>query len=160
MESLNLQSKYQNLSLSVCGSGTELASAQMYVKENDIANVVFHGNLSGSKLVEQFVCSDVYILPTYEEGMATSVLESMAFGLPIISRPVGGVKDFFVNDEMGVLTESLDPRVYADIIEEYINNPQKVKHISNVNYNFAKGNFYASKVVKKFENDINLYCKK
>ena len=43
--------------------------------------------------------------------------------------------------------------------EEYINNPQKVKYISNVNYNFAKQNFYASKVAKKFENDINLYCK-
>lgn len=84
----------------------------------------------------------------------------MAFGLPIISRPVGGVKDFFVNDEMGILTESLNPKVYADIVDEYINNPQKVKHISNINYNFAKQNFYASKVAKKFENDIDLYCKK
>lgn len=70
-----LQSKYPQLSLSVCGSGRELAAAKNYVADKKNGNVIFHGNLSGDKLIEQFVISDVYILPTYEEGMATSVLD-------------------------------------------------------------------------------------
>lgn len=51
--------------------------------------------MTGKLLSEQFESGDIYILPTYFEGMATSVLEAMAFGLPIITTPTGGVKDFF-----------------------------------------------------------------
>ena len=68
------------------------------------------------------------------------LLEAMYFGLPVISRPVGGLCDFFENGKMGKLIESLDPQEYAKVIESYINNPLKNQEISIYNYNYAMKN--------------------
>lgn len=152
-----LQTKYPHLRLSVCGSGTALKDAISTVAKNNINGIDFHGNISGEALKTQFRESQLYILPTYEEGMATSVLEAMAFGLPIISRPVGGIVDFFQMGEMGELTHSFNPIDYAKIIERYISNPELTRHTAFINHKYAIENFLASQVTKKFEFDISKY---
>ena len=87
--------------------------------------------------------------------MATSILEAMAFGLPILSRPEGGVIDFFDNEKMGKLINSLSPIDYAVIIEEWINNPTLVENISRFNHLYACQNFQANKVTEKLEKLIS-----
>lgn len=154
-----LKKRCPYLKLFVCGSGGALEEAKLYVKEQCIEDVTFCGNISGKVLKERFANSDIYMLPTHGEGMATSVLEAMAFGLPILSRPVGGVKDFFMERKMGVLTESLNPADYAAIVEEWIESPGQVKAISILNHEYAKKHFLASVVAEKYEKDIELYCK-
>lgn len=152
-----ISKKYNYIKLHITGSGSELDVAKEYVNSKGIKNVIFYGNLSGEQLVSQFVKSDLYILPTHGEGMPTSVLEAMAFGLPIITRPVGGICDFFVNEKMGFLIESLQPEDYVKSIEYFINNPSKVKEVSFLNHKYAKQHFLASSVAKKIENILNLY---
>lgn len=147
------------LKLKVCGTGNALQDAIDYVKDNGIKDVEFMGHVTGNDVATQFVSSDLYILPTtHGEGMATSVLEAMALGLPIITRPMGGVKDFFKDGEMGFLLESLSPVDYAKAIQLLIDNPQMTANISHNNHFYAVENFLASKVTKKFEDDINEYC--
>lgn len=89
--------------------------------------------------------------------MPTALLEAMAFGLPVATRPVGGIPDFFVNEEMGLLTESLDPNVYSKYIEQLINNSSLVAQISRTNYEYAKNHFMASIVAKNMEMIFNKF---
>jgi glycosyltransferase involved in cell wall biosynthesis len=86
-----------------------------------------------------------------KEGMPTSVLEAMAFGLPVISRPVGGIKDFFQNEKMGYLLESKDPAYYYEAIIKLLENKDLCKEIGLYNYSFAKENFMASIIAKNIE---------
>lgn len=150
-----LQNEDPEIILRVAGSGSELEKAKQYAKENDI-KVTFLGNVSGAELISEFNNANLFILPSHTEGMPTSVLEAMAFGLPVISRPVGGLCDFFENSKMGYLIESLDPQEYAAEIEKILNNPAKVKAISLYNHEYAKKHFLASSVAKNIEHILDI----
>lgn len=143
------------LKLNVCGIGNALEDAIKYVEKNKICDVYFKGHVAGNDIALEFRQADIYILPTQGEGMATSILEAMAFGLPIISRPVGGINDYFVEGEMGYLINSLIPEDFADIIQFLIENNDIVKRIANNNHKYAKTHFFASKVAERIEEDIN-----
>lgn len=148
-----LQEKDPEITLRVAGNGNELEKAKEYAIQNNI-NADFLGTVSGEPLIKEFINANIYILPSHSEGMPTTVLEAMAFGLPVISRPVGGLCDFFENGKMGQLIESLDPQKYATEIEDILNNTQKQKEISLYNHEYAKEHFLASSVAKNLEETL------
>lgn len=150
-----LQEKDKDIKFRIAGVGGELENAKQYAIENNIV-ADFLGNISGYTLINEFKTANVYILPSHAEGMPTSVLEAMAFGLPVISRPVGGLCDFFENGKMGQLIESLEPQEYADAIDKYLNTPTLAKDISAYNHKYAKEHFLASSVAKAIETKLNL----
>lgn len=139
----------------IVGNGSALESSKQYVIEKKIKDIYFTGTLSGQSLIEEFTKGDIYLFPSYHgEGMPTSVLEAMAFGLPIITRPVGGLADFFKQKKNGYLIESFKPNDFALKIEHLINSPYECKEISEYNHKYAIQNFMASNVAKFIENTI------
>lgn len=150
-----LKAKFPNLKLIVAGSGTELPPAKEYAILKEIENVIFLGNISGEKLSDTFSNSDIYILPTtHGEGMPTSILEAMAFGMPIITRPIGGIVDFF-DSEKGVLIDSTDAVDFAKEIESLCLNPSTVSKISKHNMEYSRARFLASVVALDLEKIIS-----
>lgn len=147
-----LVKKYPEMILRIVGGGGALEEAKTYIAKQQLRNVYFTGPLKGKELQQEFLNADLYILPTtHGEGMPTSVLEAMAFGLPVITRPVGGLVDFFEDDKMGYLIESLNPKDYAEKIEWLINDIDKANSISYYNIQYAKNHFAASKVAQQLE---------
>ena len=136
----------------VVGDGAELSNAIAYTKRENISNVIFHGRLHGSKLASILTKANINIFPTFHgEGMPTSVLESMAFGLAILSRPIGGLVDFFEEGKMGHLTTSLDPKDYGKLFKKLASQETTITSIGQYNFAYAKQHFYASKVAKDLE---------
>lgn len=146
-----LSEKYPHLRYTVVGGGTALVNAKKYAEEKKI-NVLFTGSLSGYELMKSFEKSDLYIFTSYHEGMPTSVLEAMTFGLPVITRPVGGLVDFFENGKMGEMVDSFDAVDFVSPIEKLLFNSSLSKQISLYNHQYGMAHFQASNVVKKMEN--------
>lgn len=151
-----LQQKYPYLHLNICGNGEPafVKKVEEYVEKNHIQGITFCGRVSGKQKVEAFVNNDIYILPSYSEGMPTSLLEAMAFGLPVITRPVGGVPDFFENGKMGYMLDSFDPKDFADKIELLMQSKNLCRDISLFNHQYANSRFMASSVAAEMESEI------
>ena len=146
-----IEKKYPHLQFRIVGNGSIFENVISYVESKNLQNVQFTGALFGKELIREYQSADIYIFPSHGEGMPNSVLEAMAFGLPVITRPVGGLVDFFENDKMGYMIESLDPKDYAEKIEYLINNIDKVNEIAQYNWDYAREHFLASKVAVELE---------
>lgn len=151
-----LYHQYPNLKYTVVGDGVDLDEAKEYVRDNGIPNVTFTGALSGERLVEEFKRADLYLFTSYHEGMPTSVLEAMAFGLPVVTHPVGGMIDFF-DENMGIAVDTFEPADFVPPIVELIENQEKTKRISEYNHQYAHDHFLASMVAKRMENIFRRY---
>lgn len=125
--------------------------AWLDTQSQKILDIEFLGYITGESKREALIKADVYIFPSYGEGMPTTVLEAMAYGLPVITRPVGGIKDFFEDGRMGFLTTSLDPLVFAKLLGKLILNPGLRSDVEKFNREYAHKRFLGSKVVTRIE---------
>ena len=81
--------KYPDLHLVVAGDGRSMNGAHKFASRIGLEDKIsFLGYVRGEKKKNIFRNSDIYVLPTYGEGMPISVLEAMAFGLPVVKRLV------------------------------------------------------------------------
>lgn len=102
----------------------ELLSA---IKDAKLQNIVnFEGFVSGHKKIDLLNWADVFILPSFNEGLPISILEAMSYSMPIISTPVGGIPEV-VDKTNGILvTPGNDDEIY-DAIKHYVDNIDDVE---------------------------------
>lgn len=146
-----LKNKYSNIIMTIAGDGFEYYNVFDYLNSKSLDNVTLTNFIEFNQKRDVFVSADIYLLPSYSEGMPSSLIEAMAFGLPVVTRPVGGISDFFVNGINGYMTESLDPAVFATLIESIFFDPDKMRRMALNNYRYAKAHFYSDKVIERVE---------
>lgn len=146
-----LKNRISNIKMIVSGDGFELENCKKYVKGKGIENITFTGFVDGENKASVFTESHVYLFCSYSEGMPNSVLEAMAFGLPVVTRNVGGLSDIFIEGRNGFITDSKDPEVFAEMLFKLLINKNLMKKISYNNYCQAQKNYLASTVVKRLE---------
>jgi glycosyltransferase involved in cell wall biosynthesis len=80
------------------------------------------GWISGEQKIKLLEDSDLFVLPSYNEGLPMAILEAMDYGLPIISTPVGGIPEVVENGVNGFLVKPGDISKLADALEKLICN--------------------------------------
>jgi glycosyltransferase involved in cell wall biosynthesis len=148
-----LMSKYPHIRLTVAGDGPEYINAVNLANSLGLHRIDFLGFVRGKAKKKAFQNADFYLFPTfYGEGMPTSLIEAMASGLPIISRPVGGIKDMFIQGKMGYLVDSLHPMDHAEALIRLIEDDKLRKSIMMFNHEYVKEHLVAGKILTKLEN--------
>lgn len=140
---------YPNSIFNIAGTGENLQALKNYVKDNNIKSINFLGFADENKKQQLMMDNDVFILPSYSEGMPISIFEAMAYGLTIITRPVGGIPDYFQNKKMGFMIDSLDPKRFAETLNVVANDLSLRENIAEFNFEFVKNNVTASVVSKR-----------
>jgi len=142
---------YPFVSLTVAGDGSHLKQAVEYARMRNLDGVSFIGHVDGARKYQIFQEADVFLFPSYGEGLPLSVLEAMASGLPVVTSAVGGLCDFFEDGRMGFITKNRDPHVLAELVTRLLDNVDLRNRIITFNQNFARTRFTSAQVAAQME---------
>lgn len=69
-------------------------------------------------------CADIFVLPSFREGLPIALVEAMALGLPCIASNVGAIPEAIVDDASGLLVEAGDADALAAAIKTLIHDDE------------------------------------
>lgn len=91
--------------------------------------------------------ADIFVLPSYREGLPKVLLEAAAVGLPIVATRVPGCEDCVVHQNTGLLVSPRDPQGLADSIEILIQSPELRKEMGQNARELVEKKFSAERIV-------------
>ena len=97
-------------------------------------------------VVDWIADSDVFVLPSYREGVPRSTQEAMAIGRAVITTDVPGCRETVVDGVNGFLVEKWNPEALAEKMIYFIGNPEQIAIMGNESYKIAQEKFDAEKV--------------
>ena len=109
-----------DVALTVVGDGPERDALALYAANHGI-DATFSGNVEHSALPHLYRAHQLFVLPSYNEGMSNTVLEAMASGLPVVVTDVGGSGELV--DENGVVVPVGDVEALRDAIVSFRDDP-------------------------------------
>ena len=129
-EYLRVKSKYR-FKVLLAGDGEYLDNlSEDIIKKNLQECVYLIGYIEN---IPEFLSTlDIFLFPSLFEGMPNSVLEAMAYGLPVVAFNVVGVRDLVINGNTGTLVEAGNQAQINKSVEELINN-QELRHLMGKN---------------------------
>lgn len=133
--------KYPDWNVVLAGNG-EVEKGRAISKELGIANQVeFLGWVSGEQKDKVFRESMIFCLPSYAEGFPMAVLDAWAYGLPVITTPVGGIPDVAKDGENMLLFNPGDIDALAHQLEKMIFDENLRNRIALASLDFAENKF-------------------
>lgn len=100
-------------------AGTESEGGDYLSRFSRLLGDRFHycGLVSGDSKNEFLESLDVFILPTYFEGLPMSLLETMSYGCVPVTTPVGSIPDVVRDGENGLYIKMKDDQSIADSLK-------------------------------------------
>ncbi|ECG1478524.1 glycosyltransferase family 1 protein, partial [Salmonella enterica subsp. salamae] len=69
---------------------------------------------------------NIFVLPSYREGIPRSTQEAMAMGLPVITTDVPGCRETVKNEVNGLVVPPWDAEALVEAMTFFIANPEKI----------------------------------
>jgi glycosyltransferase involved in cell wall biosynthesis len=105
----------RDIRLKIAGRGSQKEEVAAAAKAAQVeSECEFVGVYDNPEQKGRFMRSlDVFVLPSLTEGTPNTIVEAMAYGLPIIASDVGGIPDM-VTPETGIVVPAQSPKALAD----------------------------------------------
>lgn len=136
-----IKKKYPKTKLLIVGEGNYKNELRKLSNNEDI---MFLGQRSENDIVDILNITDIFVNPSYSEGLPTSVLEAAAVGVPIIATDVGGTKEIIKNNKRNILIKP-NKKDLLNSIFRILKNNRFNKKIMNENFPYDW-----TKIKKKF----------
>jgi glycosyltransferase involved in cell wall biosynthesis len=111
--------------------------------------VHLHGPAFDKEKMEFFQRADIFVYPSYDEGMPMAIVEAMASGLPIVASRVGGLPDLVQDGVNGLLVDAGDPDQIVDAISRIANDDEMRLSMQRQAYREACERFDVEQLVSR-----------
>lgn len=145
--------EFPDLHYVICGHGKLKEDLKQLTKELGLeGHVSFPGYRKD--MLEIYPCADVFVFPSYQEGLPMALLEAMASGLPIVCSDVRGCNDLMEEDfssenhmlsakvkccKGGCMVEKADDvDAYVEALTWMLKNPKSMESMKQANILRAK----------------------
>ncbi|MBO7636552.1 MAG: glycosyltransferase family 4 protein [Paludibacteraceae bacterium] len=133
--------KYPNWKIVFAGNGEVEQARALSEKLGISKQVLLLGWVSGEAKHKAFSEAKALCLPSYAEGFPMAVLDAWAYGLPVVTTPVGGVPDVAVDRENMLLFEPGDVDQLAVQLGRVINDEALRVRLSEESAKMAQNQF-------------------
>jgi colanic acid/amylovoran biosynthesis glycosyltransferase len=103
------------LKLRYVGDGADRKSLEEFAKTAGLgASVIFEGALNHDRALGFVARADMFVLPSFAEGIPVALMEAMALGVPVISTFVAGIPELIRHERDGILVPAGSVDALAD----------------------------------------------
>jgi glycosyltransferase involved in cell wall biosynthesis len=134
IQSINsLKIEGYDATLTIVGSGSQLSSYKQLAGELGVSDRVhFKGRLKGNtEILNWLETLDLYIQPSYTEGLPRALIEAMSVGLPAVATNVGGISELLDADD---LVASYDSAALANRMKDFLDSTELRYKKGKLNY--------------------------
>lgn len=135
----------------LAGDGDQEAIRKITDALGRTEHVTMPGWVSGKDKAALLAEADVFVLPSYFEGLPIGVLEAMEKGVPVVATRVGGIPDVITDGQTGLLVEAGDVEGLARAISRCLTDPALATHVRKNARHLVETEFQVDKVVAQLE---------
>lgn len=108
----------------IVGNGPDENSLRAAVDRHELNDFVeMTGPLNQDQVRAWYARSDVFVLPSFAEGIPVVLMEAMASGVPCVTTRITGIPELIRDGIDGLLTTPSDVQELADTLAQLIDDP-------------------------------------
>ena len=149
-----LEQKLGNVLLLVVGDGAYRQKLESMAARVKGEGIVFLGEKNPDEIIEILSIADIFVNPSYSEGLPTSVMEAAAVGLPIVATDVGGTREIVDDGKNGFLVAAGDTRALKQRICQLVEDNQLRDDFATNIHDFVEENFDWDEIADRWVREI------
>jgi glycosyltransferase involved in cell wall biosynthesis len=131
----------------------DMAQLQQIIESEKLEKwVQLIGEVDRNSILPYLALGDVFLLPSFIEGMPVSIIEAMRSGLPVISTRVQGIPDVVKDGLTGLLIDPGNPGQIAGSVLRLKREEQLRRQMAEAARKIFQERFEFSKGIEEFRN--------
>ena len=144
----NVAEAFSDATLKIVGDGPLKEDLVKLAKEKEIhPRVEFAGRIPNSEMPEIYTQSDVFVLPSKNEGLPRTVLEAMACRTPVVTSSLPQLEP--VVDGAGLIVESDSVEQFADYTSRLLADSSERERMGEIGRRKVKQSYSWNETVRK-----------
>lgn len=116
----------------IAGEGSEEKKLKTLCDNMELSDIVkFVGWTTGTKKQELLKSCNLFILPSYNEGLPVAILEALSYGMPVISTDVGDISSVVIDRKTGFLIKPGDVNTLSKLVVNIYKDKDMYLYMSN-----------------------------
>jgi len=130
---------YPDILFLIIGSGPESRNLKFEIRNLKLGDIVrFEGAVPNKAVPKYMIVSDVFLMPSEEEGFPRVLLEAMASGLPFVASDVGGVKEIIPSEIQEFVIPQQDIEEFSRKIKKLLSAPLLYQEFQQIEREWVK----------------------